>query len=189
MEFTTHGLWTMLHGMGFGALYLLAFSGAMVELYRCKSVEAIADDSHNSNFLRNYLFGMALLAWLTVLSGAYVIYPWYRAVAPAGTAGLAAFPQMLLKSSPSTARWHALGMEWKEYVAWVAPMASTMAAAVAWRYGRSLRNFPPLRAAVMSFVVVSFLAAALAGFFGAMLNKHAPVEGGRTVPILTGDAR
>ena len=34
MEITPRGLWTLVHGMGFGALYLLACSGALVELYR-----------------------------------------------------------------------------------------------------------------------------------------------------------
>jgi hypothetical protein len=33
MEITARGLWTLIHGMGFGALYLLAFSGALAELY------------------------------------------------------------------------------------------------------------------------------------------------------------
>jgi hypothetical protein len=31
MEITVRGLWTLIHGMGFGALYLLACSGALVE--------------------------------------------------------------------------------------------------------------------------------------------------------------
>ena len=189
MEFTTRGLWTMMHGMGFGGLYLLAASGALVELHRSRFVDKSQQDSHNSAFLRNYLAGMAVLAWLAVLSGAYIVYPWYRAVAPAGAASLAAFPQMLLRSSPSTAGWHSLAMEWKEYVAWIVPISSTMAAAVAWRYGKDLRRFPPLRAAVLRFVAAAFLAAALAGFSGAMLNKHAPVEGGRTIHVLTGVAR
>ena len=34
MEITTRSLWTLIHGMGFGALYLLAGSGAIVALYR-----------------------------------------------------------------------------------------------------------------------------------------------------------
>ena len=34
MEITARGLWTLVHGMGFGALYLLACSGALVELWR-----------------------------------------------------------------------------------------------------------------------------------------------------------
>jgi hypothetical protein len=189
MEFTTRGLWTMLHGMGFGGLYLLAFTGALVELYRTRLGDSLQADSDNSEFLRKYLAGMAVLAWLAVLSGAYIVYPWYRAAAPAGTANLAAFPQALLQSSPSTAQWHLLGMEWKEYVAWIAPISCTMAAAVASGYGESLRSFPPLRAAVRNFVVISFFAAALAGLTGAMLNKHAPVEGGRTVQVLRGSTQ
>jgi hypothetical protein len=34
MEITERSLLTLIHGMGFGALYLLACSGAIVELYR-----------------------------------------------------------------------------------------------------------------------------------------------------------
>lgn len=32
---------------------------------------------------------MVILAWLTVFSGAYIIYPWYRAVPPAGVSTVA----------------------------------------------------------------------------------------------------
>ena len=34
MEITTRSLLTLIHGMGFGALYLMACSGALVELHR-----------------------------------------------------------------------------------------------------------------------------------------------------------
>jgi hypothetical protein len=34
MEITTHDFWTAMHGMGFGALFMLAFSGALAELFR-----------------------------------------------------------------------------------------------------------------------------------------------------------
>jgi hypothetical protein len=34
MEVTERGLWTLIHGMGFGALYLLACTGALVEHWR-----------------------------------------------------------------------------------------------------------------------------------------------------------
>ena len=44
MEITARGLWTMIHGMGFGALYLLACSGAIVELWRHYSPSAAAPD-------------------------------------------------------------------------------------------------------------------------------------------------
>jgi hypothetical protein len=38
-------------------------------------------------------------------------------------------------------------------------------------------------------MMISFLAAGIAGFFGAMLNKHAPVEGGQTIHLMQGESR
>jgi len=187
MELTTRGLWTMMHGMGFGALYLMACSGALVELIRSYSPAPEPVSERGAVFLRIYLMGMALLAWATVLSGTYILYPWYRAVAPAGAANLAAFPQRLLLASLATAGWHELGMEWKEHVAWFVPIAITMAAAIVARYGMRLRAHPQLRAAVLAFTLVSFFAAGVAGFFGAMLNKRAPVEGGGVIHLRGGD--
>ncbi|HXE32199.1 MAG TPA: hypothetical protein VN515_10415 [Terriglobales bacterium] len=177
MAITARGLWTLLHGMGFGALFLLACSGALVELGR--------GGKGDSRFLRHYLGAMALLAWAAVLSGAYLIYPWYRAVPPAGAA-LAGFPQRLLQSNPATAGWHAYGMEWKEHVAWFAPIAVTMAWSVVAAYGGALARLKTLRRAVLGFVAAAMVAAALAGFFGAMLNKNAPVMGGPTLHLAEG---
>ncbi len=177
----------MIHGMGFGALYLLACSGAIVELWRRYSPSAAAPVSARDEvFMRIYLITMAALAWLAVLTGTFVIYPWYRAAAPPGTVDLAGYPQRLLMSSPSTIAWHSIGMEWKEHIAWLAPISITMASAVFIRYGRGIRNHPQLRNAVLCIVMVSFLAAGIAGFFGAMLNKNAPVRGGRIIHIVEG---
>jgi hypothetical protein len=188
MEITARGLWTMIHGMGFGALYLLACSGAIVELWRRYSPAThLPVSGEDETFLRIYLAVMTLLAWITVLTGAYVIYPWYRAAAPPGTVNLSGYPQRLLMSSPSTIGWHSIGMEWKEHVAWLVPISITMATVVFIKYGRNLRNHPQLRTAVVGFTLVSFLAAGIAGFFGAMLNKHAPVEGGRTIHLMRGE--
>jgi hypothetical protein len=190
MEITARSLWTLIHGMGFGALYLMACSGALVELYRRYSPQNLASPVQNQeNFLRIYLVAMAVIAWLAVLTGAYIIYPWYRAVPPLGTANLAAFPQRLLLASPATKGWHAIGMEWKEHVAWLAPISITMAAGVVLQYGRDLKNHPQLRAAVLGFVWTSLAAAAIAGFFGAMINKNAPVEGGPVIHIVQGEQK
>jgi hypothetical protein len=185
MDITARSLWTMIHGMGFGGLYLLACSGAIVELWRrYSSDDAATVNARDERFLRVYFVAMSVLAWLAVLSGAYIIYPWYRAAAPAGTANLAGFPQRLLLSSRSTAGWHSIGMEWKEHVAWLAPISITMAAAVFFKYGRALKGHASMRNAVLCFVAVSFLAASIAGFFGAMLNKHAPVRGGEAIRLV-----
>ncbi|MGA7341793.1 MAG: hypothetical protein WBE72_20680 [Terracidiphilus sp.] len=188
MEITVRSLCTLIHGMGFGALYLLACSGALVELYRIYAPAAgDAAVPRRGWFLRVYLAAMAALAWGAVLTGAYLVYPWYRAAPPAGAASLAAFPQRLLMANPSTIAWHSLGMEWKEHVAWLAPISITMAAGVVLQYGRDLKHHPQLRALVLCFVWVSLLAAGVAGFFGAMINKNAPIEGGRTIHLLEGE--
>jgi hypothetical protein len=104
--------------MGFGALFLLAGSGALMALYRV-TTESPTDRTTpgEERFLKVYLVGMTALAWAAVLTGAYVIYPWYRAASPPGTTDLSLFPQRLLMASPATSGWHSLGMEWKEHVA------------------------------------------------------------------------
>src|SRR5579859_4367147 len=150
METTTRGFWTMVHGMGFGALYLLACSFAIVELYRRykpRSLQPISEE--DEKFLGTWLVVMAVVAWITVLTGAYVIYPWYRAVPPAGAA-LSAFPQALLKANSDTIGWHAIGMEWKEHIAWFAPISLTAAAFIFIRYGVQLSQFRGLRNAVLA---------------------------------------
>ena len=119
MEITWRDLMTILHGMGFGALFMLAFTGAIAELYRMSAPGSPAiPNPRNQTLLRFYLIGMVVLAWLSVFSGAYVVYPWYRAAAPAGLADLAAYPRNLLLSSPTTSGWHSLGMEWNGRSMW-----------------------------------------------------------------------
>jgi len=187
MEITSRGLWTLVHGMGFGALYLLACSGALVELYFFTASPQASEPAPNrERFLRVYLFVMVILAWFAVLTGAYVIYPWYRAIPPASSSDLSMYPQRLLMSSPTTVGWHSLGMEWKEHIAWFAPISITMVAFVFIRYGRDLERHRQLRAAVLCYALVSFLSAGIAGLFGALINKQAPVQGGPTIQLSTG---
>ncbi|MEK6398695.1 MAG: hypothetical protein V4734_11465 [Terriglobus sp.] len=187
MEITSRGIWTLIHGMGFGALFLLGCSAAVYELMRLRSGGPTT--SRHDSVLKWYLLAMALLAWLSVLSGTYIVYPWYRAIAPAGTQNLTLYPQLLLKSSPATIGWHTLGMEWKEHVAWLCPIAITMAAATFVQYGEDLRNHRYLRSAVLGFTVVAFAAAAIAGTWGAMINKYAPTVGGTTITLSHGESK
>jgi hypothetical protein len=49
MEITARALWTLIHGMGFGALYLLACSGALVELYRFTTSSAPSESTPARN--------------------------------------------------------------------------------------------------------------------------------------------
>lgn len=188
MDITARDLWTVLHGMGFGALFMLAFSGAILELYGGWSPNPVAAPDHRGKImLRVYLIAMVALAWLTVVSGAYVVYPWYRAIPPVGTIDLSGFPQKLLLSSPATSEWHGLGMEWKEHVAWIAPIAMTMVAYVYWKYGRGINKHLELRRPALIFTLAAFLATAVAGGFGAFINKYAPVRGGTTIHLMKGE--
>ncbi len=176
---------TVLHGMGFGTLFMLAFSGAIGVIYATTVTGAQwpASSWHNRMF-RFYLISMAVLSWLTTLSGAYIIYPWYRAVPPAGTTDLAGYPRGLLLSSPLTAGWHNLGMEWKENIAWLTPIAMTMVAYVFIKYGPQLALHRQMRNVVLGFTAAAFFATAVAGTFGAFLNKFAPVHGGPEIILM-----
>jgi hypothetical protein len=186
MDISSHALWSLVHGMGFGGLYLLACSWAVIELWRRYGPAAELTD-RDAAFTQSYFAVMAVLAWAAVLTGAYAVYPWYRVVPPAGATHLADFPQRLLLSSPSTAGWHSIGMEWKEHVAWLAPIAITTAWAVMARYGRALKDHPQLRNATLFFVLISMVSAGIAGVFGAEINNHAPVEGGGVIHLAGGE--
>lgn len=188
MEITTHDLATVLHGMGFGALFMLAFSGAIAELYRISAPGVPSQMSAREQTLLNfYLVAMVILAWLTVFSGAYVVYPWYRAVPPVGVTDLADYPRRLLLSTGKTSEWHNVGMEWKEHVSWLAPIAITTVAYVTMKYGRAITQHRNMRIAVLGFALAAFVATGIAGAFGAFLNKYAPVRGGQTIILMKGE--
>jgi hypothetical protein len=157
MEITARSLWTAIHGMLFGALYLLACSGALVKIYRLREFRPGSEESDNNNAMGWYFAAMSLLAWLAVLTGTYAVYPWYRSVPPAGAIDPAAFPQKFLIAQPATRGWHSLGMEWKEHIAWLVPITITMATVVVAQYGKSLRDHPRLQSAVSKAVIISFV--------------------------------
>jgi hypothetical protein len=179
MEITTRDLWTVFHGMGFGALFMLAFSGAVAELYRLSAPGVPAQlGAQERNLLNFHLAAMVVLAW-----------PWYRAAPPAGVTDLADYPRSLLLSSGRTSEWHRIGMEWKEHVAWLAPIAITMVAYVTMKYQRAIIRLQQMRVAVLTFTVAAFIATGIAGAFGALLNKYAPVRGGPTIILMEGESR
>ena len=161
---------------------MIAFSGAIGIIYGTAIAGARwTPGERDRRMFHFYLIAMAVLAWATVISGSYIVYPWYRAVPPPGTTDLALYPRRLLLSNPATAGWHDFGMEWKEHIAWFTPIAMTMVAYVFIKYGPRLALLRDLRKAVLGFVVVAFIATGVAGAFGAFLNKYAPVRGGADI--------
>jgi hypothetical protein len=102
-----------------------------------------------------------------------------------GTTDFAAFPQHLLLASTATSRWNRLGMEWKEHVAWVAPIATTMAAYVMVNQRSAMKGYRQIRTAILVFALVAFASAGTAALFGAMINKQAPVNGGQEIHLMS----
>jgi len=175
MSFTDRELWTVIHGMGFGAIFLLAFAGGFAGLWSLR--QEFTTPAGLRERMRRLLAGtwiMAIVSWLTVISGTWKVYPWYRAKPPEG-ADLRDFPRSQLLADETLAGWHEFGMEWKEHVAWLAPILATAVAFVVMRYGTALADQPALRRACMILFVLAFLAAAVAGAFGAFITKSAPV--------------
>jgi len=176
MEITERELWAVIHGLILGTAFLLAFAGGLAGLWSLKAryltEEGIAERTPR---LLVGTWAMAVVAWLTVITGTWIVYPWYRAAPPEGTTDLTDYPRSLLLSSESTAEWHKFGMEWKEHVAWIAPLLATAVAFVVLYYGPQLAKAEGMRRALLILFVLAFAAAGVAGLFGAFITKAAPV--------------
>jgi hypothetical protein len=165
LEVDFRELVTIFHGMLFGGFFLMALSGALVLLLERPRPVPEKVPIWQALFLGK----LVALGWLAVLSGAYIVYPWYRAVAPPG-ADLALYGKQLLVAHGNTAGWHTLGMEWKEHVAWIAPMAATMVAWVMLRHRAVWNAQREVRVTVLGFAGAALLAAGIAGGWGAMID-------------------
>jgi hypothetical protein len=176
MELTNRESWALIHGMGLGALFLLAFGGGLAGLWSLREKYLTSEGlAERSPRLLVGTVGMAIVAWAAVIVGTWIVYPWYRATPPEGTTDLTDFPRSLLLSSPTTADWHSFAMEWKEHVAWFAPFLATAVAFAVAYYGVQLARRGDIRRAVLVFFVLAFVAAGIAGLFGALITKAAPV--------------
>lgn len=176
MEMTNREIWTLIHGMGFGALFLLAFAGGLAGLYSLRpELLTVTGMRERMTRLVAGTWLMAIAAWGTVITGTYFVYPWYRAAPPEG-ANLIDYPRYYLLANPGLAEWHTFGMEWKEHVAWFAPILATVVAFIVLRYGKKLAEYPYLRNVVIVTFLVAFGAAGIAGLFGALITKAAPIR-------------
>jgi hypothetical protein len=182
--------WTVVHGLVLGTVFLLLFGGGLAGLWSLRpGFLTTAGVQERTRRLRIGMWAMAATAWGTVITGTWIVYPWYReelavqgdndyagcagAALPTGTCS----PRDFLKSNVSgdTESWHNFGMEFKEHIAWAAPFLATAVAFIVAYYGARLIKRPWLRAATIVMFVGAFAAAAIGGFFGAFLNKIAPI--------------
>ena len=177
MELTNRETWTVLHGLVFGSVFLLAFAGGLAGLWSLRpELVTVAGIEERLRRLLAGVWAMAIVAWITVVTGTYIVYPWYRAAPPEGTDELTDYPRSFLLSDPNTDLWHKFGMEWKEHIAWAAPILATAVAFIVTWYGRKLAHDSRLRYATIALFVLAFSAAAIAGLFGAFITKAAPLQ-------------
>jgi hypothetical protein len=175
MALTFREFWTATHGMILGAGFLLAFAGGLAGLYSLRpEFVTVAGMRERVTRLKLGTAAMALIAWFTVITGTYIVYPWYRATPPEG-ADLSLFPRRFLLADPNLSGWHTFGMEWKEHIAWFAPILATAVFFIVWTYGPQLSTNAQLRKIVMVIFVLAFASAAIAGLFGALITKAAPI--------------
>jgi len=163
MWITDRQFWLLVH-LGLGALYLHGFGTGLIGLSQQGRRHQMAS------------LGAAILAFAavaSVITGTWMVYPWYRAVAPPG-AELAAYPQRWLLASGHLAGWHTFGMEWKEHIAWLSPIFATAVAYVIIRYRHQLKEMVETHQMLRLFLILAFSSGLVAGLLGGALNKVAP---------------
>ena len=168
MSLTDREWWAIIHGMILGAIFLLAFAGGIAEFWSLREGEITqAGIAKRTRRLEIGTWVMAAAAWGTVATGSFIVYPWYREE-PDG-------PRFDLLADPDKADWHSFGMEWKEHVAWIAPLLATAVAVTVTYYGTSLIRHQGVRKGLMVFFTLAFVIAGVAGALGAFITKVASV--------------
>ena len=169
MDLTTREFWALVHGIFLGGAFLLAFSGGLAGFYSLRpELVTEAGITERIRRLRLGTAAMAVLTWATVIVGTWVVYPWYRDPAPDS-------PRSTLLANPDTKDWHEFAMEWKEHIAWIAPMLATTAAFMVFYYRADLIRNQLARRIAMGLFIGAFAAAVVAGVLGALITKKAPV--------------
>lgn len=169
MELGNRDAWAVIHGLVLGTIFLLAFAGGLAGLWsfawRLVTPEGIRER------LRRLIigtWGMAIISWVTVITGTYIVYPWYREPTPDS-------PRSILLADPDMELWHRFAFEWKEHIAFLAPILATAVAFIVTYYGPRLAEKTLVRYAAMTMFAVAFAAAGIAAVFGALVTKNAPV--------------
>jgi hypothetical protein len=176
MLFSERSIWTMVHGIVFGGAALLGLAVALFYLYAARPVPDPTGDETGSRAFAMVTVFSAVMLWLTVIIGTYIIFPPYRATPPPGTTDLSQFPRALVLANPSTAWLHAFAMEIKEHVPWIASMLTTAVAFIAVRYPGTVFRNRPLRKMVLTMLAMAFVLVAGISLLGVFVNKVAPLD-------------
>ena len=176
MLFSDRSIWTMVHGIVLGGAALMGLAAALFHLYAARTSYGPQASPTASRALAALSVSTAVMMWLTVLVGTYIIFPPYRATPPPGVTDLSHFPRSLIQASSDTAWLHSFAMESKEHMPWIASMLATAVAFVTVRYrskvlyDASLHNMATILLAIC-FALVSFVS-----LMGVFVNKVAPLQ-------------
>jgi len=176
MLFTDRSIWTMVHGIGLGGAALMGLAAALFYLYAAHTPDGPVSSRTASRALAGLTVSTAVMLWLTVVVGTYIIFPPYRATPPAGVTDLSRFPRTLVLASPSTAWIHSLAMESKEHMPWIASMLATAVAFVAVRYRSQVLQDGQLRHMAAVLLAICFALVAFVSLMGVFVNKVAPLQ-------------
>jgi hypothetical protein len=175
MLFSDRSLWTMLHGLVLSGGAMMLLVAALLSLRLMAAPNAGAIPARQSNGFAALTVAIAVLLWLSVIGGTYIVFPMYRATPPEGTTALAAYPRALLLSNPDTRWLHAFAMEIKEHVPWIAAMMATAAAFLTRRHRATVLADPGLRQVTGTLLVIALVLVASVALLGVFVNKVAPV--------------
>ena len=167
MNLSTREFWLMAH-LGLGVVFLHASAGGIGTLLRPAKtrLRTLVRAVSTSAF--------AVVAWLTVVSGTWLVYPGYRAAPPPAAEDVSAYPKAALVAEQDTELWHTFAMEWKEHIGWLTPFLATAVAYTVLRHGELVRRDDRIRRALVVLFVLAVATAVIAASAGAFINKVAP---------------
>ncbi len=170
LQLSNREIWALVHGVLIGGPFLLAFTGGVVALQGLRADYLTTDGIRNRVAqLRIGASAMAIAAWATVLTGTWVLLPWYREDSPES-------PRSVLLSGPDTRLWHDFADVWKTHVAYMAPIFATSAAALVVYYGASLAYDRKARNLVLALFLAAFAVTSVAALIGSLVTRAAPIR-------------
>jgi zinc transporter ZupT len=168
MNLTMAGWWTVLHGFVLGLVFLLAFAGGVMNLGTLGHEWTPPELAKVLRRLKIHVWTVAVSAWLMVITGTYISYVPYRAAGPAS-------PKSKVLAAHDLAWLHNFAMEWKEHIAWAAPLLATAVVFIVTYYSADLARRNDLRRAAMVLLVLSFVASVIGSVLGFLIYKAVPI--------------
>jgi len=176
MLFTDRSIWTMVHGIVLGGAALMGLSAALFYLCAARTSGPEGQPPNGSRALAALTVLTAVVLWLTVLAGTYIIFPPYRATPPAGVTDLSQFPRSLIEANPDTAWLHSFAMEIKEHLPWIASMLATAVAFVIVQYRSRVLYDASLRRMAAMLLAICLGLVSFVSLMGVFVNKVAPLQ-------------